>query len=147
MTTESENKEIVQELFERLSDQDLAVIDDLCADEFSVEITLLGTEESAIGIEGMKGMYEEYYAAFPDLRQDIVELVAEGDEVAVFLMTKGTHQGEFRGVQPTGNEINVEDAGLIRIEDGQIVDLWPQSDMLSLFEQLGVSLDLENHET
>lgn len=141
MTTEAENKEIVRELFDRLSDRDVGVVDDLCADGFSVEIDLLGTDESAIGIDGMKAMYEEYYAAFPDLRQDVVELVAEGDAVAVFLMTRGTHRGEFRGVPPTGNEIEVEDAGLIRIEDGRIVDLWPQSDMLGLFEQIGVGLD------
>ncbi|HKJ58873.1 MAG TPA: ester cyclase [Halobacteriales archaeon] len=141
MTRTSENKAVVEELFERLSDQNLGVIDDLCADGFSVEISLLGTDESAIGIDGMKAMYEEYYAAFPDLRQDVVELVGEDDVVAVFLTTSGTHRGEFRGVPPTGNEIDVEDAGLIRFEDGQIVDLWPQSDMLSLFEQLGVGLD------
>lgn len=141
MTTPSENQEIVEELFERLSAHDLGVIDELCADGFSVEIDLLGTDDSAIGIEGMKAMYEEYYAAFPDLRQDIVESVAEGDAVAVFLTTRGTHKGEFGGVQPTGNEINVEDAGLIRIEESQIVDVWPQSDVLTLFEQLGVSLD------
>ena len=141
MRRASENKAVVEELFERLSDQDLGVIDDLCADGFSVEISLLGTDESAIGVDGMKAMYEEYYAAFPDLRQDVVELVGEDDVVAVFLTTSGTHRGEFRGVPPTGNEIDVEDAGLIRFEDGQIVDLWPQSDMLSLFEQLGVGLD------
>jgi len=141
VTRTSENKAVVEELFERLSDQNLGVIDDLCADGFSVEISLLGTDESAIGIDGMKAMYEEYYAAFPDLRQDVVELVGEDDVVAVFLTTSGTHRGEFRGVPPTGNEIDVEDAGLIRFEDGQIVDLWPQSDMLSLFEQLGVGLD------
>ena len=141
MTRTSENKAVVEELFGRLSDQDLGVIDDLCADGFSVEISLLGTDESAIGVDGMKAMYEEYYAAFPDLRQDVVELVGEDDVVAVFLTTSGTHRGEFRGVPPTGNEIDVEDAGLIRFEDGQIVDLWPQSDMLSLFEQLGVGLD------
>ena len=141
MTRTSENKAVVEELFERLSDQDLGVIDDLCADEFSVEISLLGTDESAIGVDGMKAMYEEYYAAFPDLRQDVVELVGEDDVVAVFLTTSGTHRGEFRGVPPTGNEIDLDDAGLVRFEDGQIVDLWPQSDMLSLFEQLGVSLE------
>jgi predicted ester cyclase len=141
MTSNTENKTLVRELFRRLSDHDLGVVDDLCADGFSVEIDLLGTDDVAIGTDGMKAMYEEYYAAFPDLRQDIVELVAEGDSVAVFLITRGTHEGEFRGVDPTGNEITVDDAGLIRIEVGQIVDLWPQSDMLSLFEQLGVSLD------
>lgn len=141
MTTTSENKAIVTELFERLSGRDLDVIDEVCSDDFSVEIDLLGTSEAVTGIEGMKAMYEKYYAAFPDLSQDIVEMVAEGDAVAVFLVTSGTHEGAFRGVEPTGNEINVEDAGLIRLEEGQIVDLWPQSDMLTLFEQLGVGLD------
>lgn len=142
MTTTSENKELVKELFARLNEKDLGVIDELCADGFSVEISLLGTEASAVGIDGIKAMYEEYYTAFPDFRHDIVDLVAEDDAVAVFLLTKGTHRGEFRGIHPTGNEISIEDAGLIRFTDGQIIDLWPLSDMLSLYEQLGVSLDL-----
>lgn len=140
MTT-TENKALVDEFFERINDRDLGVIDELCADGFAVEITRKGADRAAIGIEGVKAMYEEYYAAFPDFRHDVDEVVAEGDLVAVFLTTSGTHEGEFRGIRPTGSEIEIEDTGLIRIEDGEIVDLRPLSDMLGLFEQLGVGLD------
>lgn len=44
------NKAIVEQLFARLSDQNLGVIDNLCAEGFSVEIGLLGTDHAAIGI-------------------------------------------------------------------------------------------------
>lgn len=58
----------------RLSEQNLGVIDYFCDEGFSVEIGLLGTDHAAIGIQGMQGMYEECYAAFPDLRQELVEM-------------------------------------------------------------------------
>lgn len=142
MTSKSENKALVEEFFGRLSDKDLSVIDELCAEEFAVVINRKGTGESAIGTDGLKAIYEEYRAAFPDFRHDIDVMIAEGDHVAVFMMSRGTHEGEFRGVQPTGNEIAIEDTGLLRIEDGNIVDARPLSDMLGLFEQLGVGLSL-----
>lgn len=141
MTTASENKAIVGEFFDRLNAQDLDVVDELCADEFTVTINRKGTDESAIGTDGLKAIYEEYYAAFPDFHHTIDEMIAEGDLVGVFMMSTGTHKGEFRGVQRTGNEIAIEDTGLLRIRGRQIVDARPLSDMLGLFEQIGVGVD------
>lgn len=141
MTTASENKAIVREFFHRLNAQDLDVVDELCADGVSVTINRKGTDESAIGTDGLQAIYEEYYTAFPDFHHELDELVAEGDLVGVFMTSTGTHEGAFRGVGPTGNEIAIEDFGLLRIEDGQIVDARPLSDMLGLFEQIGVGLN------
>ena len=141
MTLNTENKELIDQFFDRLNDRDLSVVDALCADDFAVENNRKGTNESVIGPDGLKEIYEEYYAAFPDFRHEIDELVAEGDLVAVFMTTMGTHEGEFRGIRPTGNEVAIEDNGLLRIRNGKIVDARPLSDMLGLFEQLGVGLD------
>lgn len=141
MTSIAENKAVVEEFFDRVDDKDLSVVDDLCADEFTVEIGRRGTDEPAIGTEGLKALFEEYYAAFPDYHHEIDELVAEGDLVAAFTTARGTHRGEFRGVEPTGNDIAVEDTGLVRIKNGQIVELRPLGDILGLFEQIGVGLD------
>lgn len=141
MTTASENKAIVREFFDGLNAQDLDVVDELCSDEFGVTINRKGTDDSAIGTDGLKTIYEEYYTAFPDFQHEIDELVAEGDLVGVFMTSTGTHEGGFRGVQPTGNEIAIEDNGLLRIRGGTIVDARPLSDMLGLFEQIGVGLD------
>lgn len=71
MTSTTENKELVKEFFGRLNEQDLDVVDDLCADEFSVVINRKGTDEAAIGPDGLKVIYEEYFAAFPDFQHDI----------------------------------------------------------------------------
>lgn len=139
--TETRNKAIVEEFFERTSDQDLSVIDELCADDLDVEISRLGTDESVLGRDGLKSIFEEYIAAFPDIRYDVDAIVAEDDLVAVFTTTTGTHEGEFRGISPTGNTVVVQEGGLVRVEDGKIVDLRPQVDMFGLFEQLGASLD------
>lgn len=141
MTSTAENKAIVEEFFDRVNDKDLSVVDELCADDFAVEIGRRGTDEPAIGTEGLKALFEEYYAGFPDYHHEIDELVAEDDLVAVFMTARGTHDGEFRGVQPTGNDVAVEDTGLVRLKEGEIVEIRPLGDMLGLFEQIGVSLD------
>lgn len=141
MTSTAQNKALVEEFFTRVDDGDLSVIDELCADEFAVEIGRRGTGESAIGTAGLKAIFEEYQAAFSDLQHEIDAMVAERDLVAVFSTASGTHQGEFRGVQPTGNDVAFEDTGLVRIEDGEIVNIRPLGDILGLFEQLGVGLD------
>lgn len=140
-STRAENEALAEEFFTRINDRDLRVIDDLCADGFEVEIARKGTDESVIGGEGLKAIYEEYFAAFPDIHYEIDTIVADDEHVAVFNTTTGTHEGEFRGIEPTGNEIEVQDAGLVRVEDGKIVDLRPHPNMLGLFEQLGVELN------
>lgn len=141
-TTRAENEALAEEFFTRINDRDLSVIDELCGDSFEVEIARKGTEDSVIGTDGLKAIYEEYFTAFPDIHYDIDTIVADDEHVAVFNTTTGTHEGEFRGIEATGNEIEVQDAGLVRVEDGTIVDLRPHPNMLGLFEQLGIELDL-----
>ena len=140
-TTATENEAIAEEFFERINDHDLSVVDELCADDFEVEIARLGTDESVMGREGLKAIFEEYVTAFPDIKYDVDAIVADDERVAVFTTTTGTHEGEFRGIPPTGNEIEITEGGLVRIEDGKIVDLRPQVDMFGLFEQLGARLE------
>ncbi len=42
----------------------------------------------------VKRLFLEFYTAFPDWREDIVQLVAEGDTVAGRFRCTGTHRGE-----------------------------------------------------
>lgn len=141
MTTAPEDEAIVGAFFDRLSAGDLGVVDERVADEFAVSIDRKGTAESAIGTDGVEAIYREYYTAFSDCRHEIDETVAEGDLVGAFVTSVGPHEGEFRSVRPTGNEIAIEDTGSSRIDRGQIVDARPQSDLLGSFEQIGVGVD------
>ena len=47
----------------------------------------------------MKRLFTEFRSAFPDWREEIVELVAEGNTVAGRFKCSGTHRGEFLGEQ------------------------------------------------
>src|SRR5665811_742122 len=50
------------------------------------------------------------WAAFPDIRCEIVEMIAEGGTVATRLILTATHsgKGEFNGIPPSGNHASME---------------------------------------
>jgi predicted ester cyclase len=86
----------------------------------------------------VKRLFAEFYSAFPDWREEIVELVAEGDTVAGRFRCKGTHRGEFLGEPPTGKRMEVEEVFFLRVEDGKFVDFWALEDSMSRMRQLGL---------
>ncbi|PZS26646.1 MAG: hypothetical protein DLM59_17865 [Pseudonocardiales bacterium] len=45
--------------------------------------------------------------AFPDIQIAVEDLVAEADRVAMRLTFRGTHQGSFRGIPPTGRQSQI----------------------------------------
>lgn len=78
----------------------------------------------------------EWIGAFPDIRGSIVDMVAEGDKVAVRVNYKATHLGGGFGREPTGKPIDITNATTFRIADGKIVEAWNVCD-LRLLMQLG----------
>jgi steroid delta-isomerase-like uncharacterized protein len=73
---------------------------------------------------------------FPDLRAHIDDVVAAGDQVALRLTFRGTHQGEFLGIPATGRTIEYVSHEFYRIADGRIAEEWICSDMATLHGQL-----------
>src|SRR3712207_5313865 len=67
----------------------------------------------------VKRLFTEFHKAFPDWREEIVELVAEGNTVAGRFRCSGTHLGEFLGEPPTGKRMEVEEVFFLRSEDGR----------------------------
>jgi predicted ester cyclase len=78
------------------------------------------------------------YSGFPDLRWTIEEIIAEGETVAERLTGRGTHQGEFMGVPPTGSRVEFPNIAMVRIREGKIIELRGAPDMLGLMQQIGV---------
>ena len=86
----------------------------------------------------VKRLFTEFYTAFPDWREEIVELVAEGNIVAGRFRCSGTHLGEFLGEAPTGKRMDVEEVFFLRVEEGKFVDFWGLEDSLNRMRQLGL---------
>jgi serine phosphatase RsbU (regulator of sigma subunit) len=88
------------------------------------------------GPEDVKHFTGEALSAFPDWRISIEDQIAEGDKVVSHYTIRGTHQGEFRGMAPTGKEIELKGVTTFRFSpEGKVVETWDSYDQLSLMRQ------------
>ena len=88
-------------------------------------------------VDGVKGSIAFLRAAFPDLRLTIEEIIASGDKTWARITARGTHQGPFMGVPPTGRSFAIAVMDECRFEDGKIVEHWGVADQLALMAQIG----------
>ena len=79
-----------------------------------------------------------FFTAFPDIHATIEDMLAEGDRVAIRVIWRGTHKGDFMGIAPTGNKIEMTNTAIFRIADGKWAETWATTDDLRLMQQLGV---------
>jgi steroid delta-isomerase-like uncharacterized protein len=90
--------------------------------------------------EGQKQLLAQFRTAFPDIRVAIEEMIAEDDRIAFRSTLRGTHQGEFLGIPPTGRQITVGLVDVVHIQDGQFIEQWGGPDLLDLLQQLGAKI-------
>ena len=118
-----ENKAMVRRMVEGINAGDIdATVDELFAPRAARRV---------------KRLFTSFRSAFPDWREEIVELVAEGNTVAGRFRCSGTHRGEFLGEAPTGKRMEVEEV-FFRVDDGKFVDFWALEDSMSRMRQLGL---------
>jgi predicted ester cyclase len=100
------------------------IIDDLFTDEMT---------------EWVREWFGAFRRSFPDLRMELVELVAEGDKVVGRFACSGTHTGEWRGHSPTGRRFEkVDEVYFFTFAGDRIAGLWGVEDTLDRFDQLGL---------
>jgi steroid delta-isomerase-like uncharacterized protein len=89
------------------------------------------------GLDGVRGIPALFRGGFPDLHFTIEHMIAEGDLVATHVTGKGTQDGPFMGLPPSGRKANWSSMGFFRVEDGRIAEHWGSPDLLTLMTQLG----------
>src|SRR5215212_1055431 len=88
------------------------------------------------GPEDVKRFQGEYHSAFSDFRISIEDQIVEGDKVVSHYTIRGTHQGDFRGMAPTGKQIEIKAVTTFRFSpEGKVVETWDSYDQLSLMRQ------------
>lgn len=88
------------------------------------------------GHAGIAAAVTRIRAAFPDWREDIEDIVFEGDRIVVRYVSTGTQDGAFLGRLPSGARVRVDEISIFRIADGRIAEQWCLVDDLALFKQL-----------
>jgi predicted ester cyclase len=128
------DKAVVRRLFEEvINPGDLGRAGELVRADF---VEHGGAPSQAPDLEGFKQVNTMLRAAFPDLRLTVEEMVSEGDRVSVRCTARGTHQGEFWGVPPTGSRVAWEVISIVRVAGGKIAERWSQSDVAGLRQLL-----------
>jgi predicted ester cyclase len=94
--------------------------------------------EPIVGLTENKAFNKSLFQGFPDIRQTIEDLLAEGDKVVYRSTLQGTNTGEFLGAPPTNKPVKVNDFTMLKISDGQIVEMWYECNLLEVMQQMGL---------
>ena len=70
------------------------------------------------GEDAVRAYFAETRNAFPDQRNELIELHHMEDGVAAEFILRGTHEGELRGIAPTGKSFECRMVALFLFEDG-----------------------------
>jgi hypothetical protein len=79
--------------------------------------------------------------AFPDVHVDPEWTITDAHRGVAWGHITGSHQGQWRGIAPTGRPIDVR--GVIALEvdlDGRVTDFWLVNDWLTIATQIGATL-------
>lgn len=90
----------------------------------------------APGKAGVKAFFEAFLAAFPDLRIELQQVVAEGDSVAARSTLSGTQHGAFMGLPPAGRSFRAQLLDFVTVKDGKVAERWGSIDAAAMMQQL-----------
>jgi steroid delta-isomerase-like uncharacterized protein len=130
------NKALVREAFDALVAGEYDRAGEFFAEDYvrhsqSTEVTeMRSLEEFVQFLQADK-------ASFPDSTGHLDMLVAEGDLVAIWGRWEGTQTGSMGPFPPSGKRMELDMAGVHRIENGKIVETWVTWDNLAALKQLG----------
>jgi predicted ester cyclase len=137
------SKHLVRRYFEEIFNRkDLHTAEEILADDYIEHaIAPFGQSEPGRvhGPEATKETAKWLVAQYPDLHMTIEALIADGDTVAVRVLSEGTNLGKLNGViPPTGKRFKARQSHWFRVEDGRLVEHWATREDLPAMLQLGV---------
>jgi predicted ester cyclase len=114
---QEENKAVVRRFFEAFNQKNPDICD---------EVVALSAVNHSIpippGREHWKQANRMFINAFPDGQQTVDDQVAEGDKVVTRWTVRGTHQGNFLNIPPTGKSVTFSGILIDKIVEGQIAE-------------------------
>lgn len=90
------------------------------------------------GREVMEQWLKANHVTFPDYREEIEFLLAEGDVVAWRSRATGTQRGALGPFPPTGKRMEIVIIGMHRFEGDKVAETWTSWDNVAALMQLGL---------
>ncbi len=90
-----------------------------------------------LGLEGARQHVLGVRRTYPDLQLTVTRQIAEGDWVVTQVVMRGTHQGEWLGITPTGKAVEITAVNIDRVVDGRIVEHGGAANLLDPLLRIG----------
>lgn len=132
------NNPLVQQLCDLFSKHDFNVADGIFASHFVAHVPLMPLLDRF----GYKSFVQSFYAAFPDFRQEIHNMVVTQDWIVIQVTYHGTQHGDFLGIPSTDCVITLPCILMFRIEDDLIVENWTEMDIFGVVNQISTARQL-----
>jgi predicted ester cyclase len=123
------NIEVVREYHEIWSNGKIEELEKMVAPNFQGHF-IGGFEYD--GIDVAKNSVLETKKAFPDWKEEIVDIIVQEDKVVTRYHSTGTQLGSWDGIDSTGNKVDIYEASIYRLENGKIVEQWGFWDEINL---------------
>lgn len=131
------NEDLYRRFVEEVwNDGNFDMVEDFVADDYVGHDPF--SPEEIRGPDGVREFVQLYHAAFPDTHLEIDQVITTDDFVVARWTGSGTHEGDFLGIEPTGNPVTVTGIEINRVKDGAFVEGWDNYDAFGMFQQLGV---------
>jgi predicted ester cyclase len=89
------------------------------------------------GTQAISELATRLRSAMPDLHDQVIQVVAEGDRVSYLGRITGGHTGAFFQIQPSGKRVSITAIHHYRLKDGKIVERCGGYDIAGLMMQMG----------
>ena len=130
------NKAVIAAFVEAINAQDWQRLTELVRPDF-VRHSHAGGTPGVRSRDDLVRFLRGEFETFPDAREGIADMVAEGDRVAVRHAFRGTQSGQMGQHPPSGRVMAAEYLAIYRLADGLIAEAWAEWDNLSGLTQLG----------
>jgi predicted ester cyclase len=130
------NKSAVSAIEEAWSTGDLPGLDKHFASDYHNHAAMPGMPTDLATAKMAHGMAMQ---AFPDRNVELLDIVADGDRVAIRTRVTGTNTGGafWFGAPANNRSIDFESWAMYRLQDGKVIESWGLNDGMTALIQLG----------
>lgn len=135
--TAAKNKAVAMAAFEALNNFEYDRLSEFVAQDY-IRHCQATPEVDVRSLDEFIAMVKMWEGAFPDMKMEIHNVIAEDDMVAFYVTFTGTNEGSMGEFPATGKTMVSETFGFHRLEEDKIVETWVTWDNLIVLKQLGL---------
>lgn len=116
-----------------LYNRDTSVIN---SNYFTEDCIVVTAQGNIVGIEAIKAYYTNYLNGFTEIQWEIKETFGQGNKLIKHYNFKGKHTGDFFGIPPSGNYLDLSGTTIVTMRDGKIAKEHDFYNMQTILDQL-----------